>query len=677
MEFKGLLALAREARKADSAQIITRVPWSDQAKGFARESGIDILTYAEKVSQLINFKVYLQNLIDRFEAPNSGRPSEPPMLKYYIDLSAERSENGKTENLSIVNEYIYQWLQKNNTYRQIVILGGYGAGKSSLCLKIAYDLARSYLNEPQSIRIPILINLREFTKTFKIEALIINFLDDECNVVNPKFQLFKAMNDAGMFLVIFDGFDEMAVKTDSDVLESNLQEIEKLAASPNAKVILTSRPEYFIGVEEESKAFRPALSIIRTREVEYEALKILPWDKKQVENFIEKRVPLIKGAKRHWTYYKDQIGSIPNLSDLSQRPVLLEMIVKTLPVLIESCVDINLPNLYEIYLSEEIKRQRVLQKRTLLITDSLRFSLLETFATESYCDSASAITFADAHGRIGQELKPARNEHEAYTRDFLTCSFLLRKGDEYQFSHKSILEYLVAKHLKSEIDAGNPDVFGRCLINPVITDFLVQLRPDASRLWHWINASQQKATHYSSYAISNAATLLCALDKGAFAGKDLSGLVILGANLSGANLRGVNFKGTVLNNVSLKGARFKKADIMPANISNSTFSFHFKSDYILNRDTAFSDYNATFSKLWGKESYYLSEDLAVDSELEAMSMSYFKDGSTAAIDIKVKDLNRCETLRQELSIKLSKPVALYADEYDEIVSSFLNTRESK
>ena len=51
---------------ADSAEIITRVPWGDPAKGFALKSGITLLTFTEKISQLINFthilKKRLKNL---------------------------------------------------------------------------------------------------------------------------------------------------------------------------------------------------------------------------------------------------------------------------------------------------------------------------------------------------------------------------------------------------------------------------------------------------------------------------------------------------------------------------------------------------------------------------------------------------------------------------------------
>jgi hypothetical protein len=71
----------------------------------------------------------------------------------------------------------------------------------------------------------------------------------------------------------------------------------------------------------------------------------------------------VKEADQPWIYYRDQIRKIGSLSDLSQRPVLLDMIVKTLPRLISSGEAINLPNLYKNYLLGEMKRQKVLKKR--------------------------------------------------------------------------------------------------------------------------------------------------------------------------------------------------------------------------------------------------------------------------------------------------------------------------
>jgi len=572
MEFKGLLDLARKSGEAESAAIITRVPWSDGAKGVAKQSGIELLTYEEKIAQLIDLSTYLKDLVARFERGDSCRPSEPPLGAYYVDLSAERTTKDGAEKIPVIDSYIDQWLRSDNGQRHLAILGEYGTGKTSWCQKVAHDLAVEYLKAPGSSRIPILFSLREFTKTLKIESLVTSFLDEECGVINPRFRLFQAMNQAGIFLLIFDGFDEMAVRVDIDTLEINLQEIEKLAAHPTSKVIITSRLEFFVSGEEEKKSLHPKGQLLATREREYEVVRIVPWDKDQVETFLKKRVPLVKDAKHRWTYYRDRINKIPGLEDLSRRPVLLDMIVKTLPQLIVSGKPINRPNLYETYLLGEIKRQKIVKKRKLLLSDPKRFSLLQRLALGFYTGDISAITFDDAMTYIRQFVKPQRAEREAYTRDFLTCSFLMREGDQYRFSHRSIMEYLAAKGLMEEITAKAPRVFARQRLDPVVAGFLVELDPSAETLWAWLESTRSAKKEAVSYLGGNAASLLCKLDRTALAGRDLSETVLLGADLSSADLRGANLRGAILKEVILFHAQFLKEDLESAIISGVNVS---------------------------------------------------------------------------------------------------------
>src|SRR5205085_499650 len=218
MQFQGLLVSARRSGEVESAEIITRTPWGDAAKGFAHREGIELLTYTEKISRLIDFSRYLKDAVDRFAVRDPLRPTEPPLGKYYVDLSAERNAGDQTEKLPVINTYINQWLQADNTQRHLAIFGEYGAGKSSLSQKLTHDLAAAFLADPNASRIPILLNLRDFIGKLDIEAYITSFLDRECRVTNPKIDLFRKMNDAGIFLLIFDGFDEMAVKVDADTL---------------------------------------------------------------------------------------------------------------------------------------------------------------------------------------------------------------------------------------------------------------------------------------------------------------------------------------------------------------------------------------------------------------------------------------------------------------------------
>jgi len=67
MQSKGLLDTARKAVEADSPEIITGAPWSDQAKGFSLTSGVELFTYEGKMAQLIDLRGYLKDVAAGFE----------------------------------------------------------------------------------------------------------------------------------------------------------------------------------------------------------------------------------------------------------------------------------------------------------------------------------------------------------------------------------------------------------------------------------------------------------------------------------------------------------------------------------------------------------------------------------------------------------------------------------
>lgn len=679
MAFKGLLDVARKDGNADSAEIITRVPWSDQAKGFAKTSGVELFTYTEKISQLIDLTPYMKGLVNKFDKGDPARPTEPPLGSYYVDLSAQKDVQVETDRASavrnrrvqgaerkghipVIDTYIHQWLQEDSN-RQLAIFGEYGSGKSTLCQKVARDLALSHLNDPSSSRIPILLNLREFVGKLDLEAYITSFLDRECNVVNPRIELFRAMNEAGIFLMIFDGFDEMAVKVDADTLESNLLEIEKLASSKRSRTLLTSRPEYFVSVREESEALSPKINPFLNREAEYEPLKILPWNGAQVEQFLQRRVPLVKGADQPWTYYRDQIRQIGSLSDLSQRPVLLDMIVKTLPRLISSGEAINLPNLYKNYLLQEMKRQKVLKKRSFLLSDDDRLQLLQDLALDIYQNPTQSLTFTEAQKRIEKDLKPPKPELEAHTRDFLTNSFLIRRGDEYRLSHKSILEFLVAMSLSKEIEFDHLDIFGSFWIDYEILKFLEKLQPNIKTLFRWIQLTKGGAPRGASWLGTNAANLLILISRDYFAGKDLSDTMLSHVDFGEADLRDADLKNARLNNATLLGAKFSKKDLALTKITDATVSFYVLKTSRTRKNRA--------------ENLYNSLDLALKKKFGFFAHSSFRDDLVWEMIAAVKDIQDLELSREKLSGALSTKVAVFFDECEQLVREDKAKRRTK
>lgn len=666
MQFAGLLDLARKTGEADSAEIVTKVAWGDQAKGFAHARNIALLTFEQKVSQLIDFSLYLEKVTREYEEGVAGKESEPALARYYVAPSAELSASKDSKAIPDLDQYISEWLDATQS-RQLAVLGEYGTGKTCFCRKLTHDLVSSYFSNPGRTRIPLLFNLRDFTKTLSIESLITAFLDGVCGVPNPRFQLFRTMNDAGVFLLIFDGFDEMAVRVDADTLEINLREIEKLARPPKARVLLTSRTEYFVSAEEQARVFQPQGQILATRDVEYQPVAIQPWDDDRIELFLQRRVPLVPGVKEDWTFYRDNLRSIPGLSDLAKRPVLLEMIVRTLPQLIASGERINRPNLYHTYLIAELKRQKVVKQRILLMPEATRLAVLQDLAAKFYQQDEPSITFSEALEQIEKSVHPPRSELEAHARDFLNCSFLIRDGDDFRFSHRSIMEYLVASALFAEVVSSRPKAFGKLRLDLVVAGFLAEMKPQADTLFAWIDSTKSARQRRPAFIGGNAITLLCMKNDAIFIDRDLSRANLTGARFFTADLTRTELGGCILKNVDLASAHYEEEKLRKAEVNDAVFGLFLHLKHRRRKGTPEPD----ISKLIQDMPATLG---VAPPQAKLLSWHWTRDEtghSLSYLEILCSNLDVLKEIRENLPLKLPiQSTAVFSSEFREFSEQF-------
>ncbi len=653
LEFHGLLEFARRSDQAESAEIITRVPMSDEAKGFALQAGLTLLTYNEKLARLLDFRSYLDRIVQSFDAGDPSRSGDPPLRSYWIDLKGTEYKKDMEQEIDDLSSHILRRVLEKERKRPVAVFGEYGSGKSSFCQKLARDLAAGYLNDPALSRIPILMNLRNFVDKFDIEAFVTSFLDRECDVSNPRYQIFREMNDAGLFVIILDGLDEMTTRVSSDTLESNLLEIGKLAGSRNGRIVLTGRAEHFISQDEESHVLNKQATLMNTRSIEYDLVRIKPWDDSEVEEFLKKRVPLIKKSYRKWTHYRDRIKEIPGLSDLSQRPILLEMIVKTLPKLVVDGRKIDRPSIYRTYLTEEIKRQKVSKKRSFVLTDDQRMTLLKTLATEVCIEGVKPITFGEAVTLVEKVLKPERHELDSYTRDFLTNSFLTRRGDEFQFSHGSFLEYLAATSFFEEIVAGKPVLFGKSRMDPAVSRFIAEMKPNLQTLRNWIDANKE-IDNNSPFVGGNAASILNHLGTRYAPELNLSGKNLTGTMLSGADLQKNTLERTILADAVLTDVSFSRETLATAQLARTTFSFRING----NRMRVGYSGNQLFISLESIANRYPNLKL-----LRLYQSQTDKDRLIFRGLMQISDLEDFESFRSTVETFLNLRIAFYSEEY--------------
>ena len=138
-----------------------------------------------------------------------------------------------------VESYIQKWLAEPGR-RHLALLGSYGQGKSTVALMLTYHLLMAYHDIPP--RIPILIELRgRNLQNLKPYAL----LGQWAGHYGLDGRALVQLHDAGRLLLIFEGFDEMAYLADIEMRMSYFRALWEFARYPNAKILISGRPNLF------------------------------------------------------------------------------------------------------------------------------------------------------------------------------------------------------------------------------------------------------------------------------------------------------------------------------------------------------------------------------------------------------------------------------------------------
>ncbi len=601
-----------EQNNLNEGLVVTMLEVSHEVKETFQKSGagyLDMRTYESIWKSLIDFNKYLQRRVDEYRTVVPERSDDPPLDKVYVPLCAERryyqadldstgilamkSPNVPGKGYQVIWEgdlekEVKQWLSDTDpTTARLALLADYGSGKSTFCQHLAATLAIDYLfiqeHERYHQRIPLLIPLRDFGRNpVDLKGYLVTYLKQYCRVDNPDVEALMKMAEAGLLLFILDGFDEMASRGTSDTVSMNIEQFEQVANVAQNKVLLTTRPEYFFNMYQEQRVLQA-----------YPCLYLQPFSEQQVDLYLEKRVPFLKPrkgeSKKNWKYYREQINAIHDLSDLVHRPVLLEMIVKTLPVLVAEGEAVNRPNLYQRYLEGELDRQILKQRRDLLIRREKRFDIIERIALELYRTDKVELTSKEILEVSKGLLTPEQQEEmEGSLREIVTCSFLIRTGNEYRFSHQSFLEYLVALRLAKDILDDERENFRLKPLTRVIRDFLLELELgvvqrssttnnavvsfDRKKLEGWFRSDPQDSW-VSGNIVSLLAKLLqpeqwrqLPLRKANLEGADLRQADLRQADLYGANLYGANLLQANLEKADLEGADLRQADLRQADL---------------------------------------------------------------------------------------------------------------
>ncbi|KAG0299529.1 hypothetical protein BGZ97_003653 [Linnemannia gamsii] len=424
----------------------------------------------------------------------------------------------------------------------MLIMGDSGSGKSTFCRHLEHQLWSIYENHGP---IPLFVNLATIdqpdedlvTKLLKAN----HFSEDQILELKLKRQ----------FVLICDGYDESWQM--SNLHKTKLNQ----PGQWNAKMVISSRTQ-FLGPDYRAR-FMPqdGTNLYRSAADLFQEATIAPFSEEQIESYVQQYVLL---EPKTWTMqeYMDKLTAISSLMDVVKNPLFLILALEVLPSVAEdqqakSDISITRTRVYDLLVDQwfHINLKR-LQNRSLPKDeiDELDRLIEEGFEKQvvEYCTKLAIAIFEKQEGRPVVQYHHIKDKDtwksaffgpQPRVRLLRDSSLLVRVGNMYRFSHRSMLDYFFSRAVSdpsnhgdnnnlSTLDAGGPIFKYNFLCEPSVIWFLssrVQYLPEFQRqLLDIIQQSRSDATDGIGIAAANAISIL----------------IRAGVQFNGANLRGVH-----------------------------------------------------------------------------------------------------------------------------------------
>ncbi|XYH93636.1 pentapeptide repeat-containing protein [Sorangium sp. So ce1128] len=526
---------------------------------------------------LIDFSRYLQWQTTRLE----NDAVYPPSI--YVDQRMRVLDPEEGDEKDALEE-LTAWLGSPHG-RFVVILGDFGTGKTFLLHELARRLGAS--GGPV---VPVLLEMRSLEKARSLDELVAQHLA-RSKMEAIRLQAFNFMLGEGRIALLFDGFDELALRVSYDRAAEHFDTLIQ-AAQGNAKVVVTSRSQHFLSDRQVRMALAERAALIQGHRL----AKLLPFTKDQIRRFLNKRL----GSEAAGEERLRLLDDVKDLLGLSANPRMLSFISEIdsgeLKAARERAGEITSAGLYRLlierWLKNEFTRANPRGAPPGLSIDQLR-KAVTTLAMLLWQRTERTLDPSELPQRLlddVQALSERRLESGTLAHQLGSGTLLVRDEDgNFGFIHQSVLEWLVAREAATEVlKTGDSAALGVREMSDLMIDFFGDLaRPEVSL--GWADAALRGAA--GEMAKKNALRMQARL-RGEIVGveltvlpgervelaghdlrgEDLSGQDLRGANLSGANLSDARLVETRLEGASLARATLAQADLTRARLSGADLS---------------------------------------------------------------------------------------------------------
>ena len=548
---------------------------SEDTIATAERLGLRLFSFIE-YQGLIDFREYVKKQTERL----SRDDVYPPNL--YVQQRMEFQAGFEPLSTDDALGQVCNWVSESEP-RFVLILGNVGTGKTFLLREIARTLGQQF-GTPTSFAppAPLLIELRTLEKAHKLDQLLAS------HFARHDFRRFdlsalRYMIRQGRVVLLFDGFDELALRVGYDKAAAHLDTLIE-AANGDARLVVTSRTTHF----ESDKQVRGALGrhVEDVRGLRYCRLK--PFDQTQIRTFLVHRFE----SEREANLWLQLLKDIRDLLGLSGNPRMLSFICQLTRNQLEDARThsghVSAAQLYDILLLKHWLGHEMARSHP--------DGAAELLTPQQWLDSVTALAL-ELWSRVDRWLTTKELDRvvlaalQRYAPDKLSQTeeathalgsgtlFIWDEESRFTFIHQSVLEWLVARRIAKELQAEEPlSLLDSGTLSDLMADFLLDLNELVAT--KWCSSVLRVGPTASDSARKNALTVyqrqLKRLEdavaradhvehlqaeqrlydwhyvSGIQGGIDLSGQSLQGRDLTGVDLRRANLRGTDLRAVLLR-----------------------------------------------------------------------------------------------------------------------------
>ena len=465
------------------AAMVSNVGYSADAKGkVIGNKTIRLLTLSDLEGEIFSTSEALFRCCTDYERQS--------IIGEYIPLPATSS--GSVSSIPDAAGFLLDWAGREDGLMTLV--GDFGSGKTTVMDRLFYMLAKTRI-KTGATRYPIQLRLRGLLNHGSLWSFVSSSLRDSQYITTSQ-SIFNSMLQAGEFVVLLDGFDEIHTGATAADRGRYLAHLLELIGSPSP-CILSTRPTYFSSFREmdemfrrllepktdfqrlekspvdparllERFNFRPSKSVstasLRT------ALELSPLQKEDIVRYLgnfEAAIATKTGADVEAAF--SFLESIYDIKDLMTRPLLLNMVVVTV---VEGNLDttdrtasIGPSTLYDLYTQICSKRdegKKTGRRGGQFLSPGIRLAACRELAISMLRKGAIELTSLEVETAIDRVAVPGikakqdgdkREFRERCVTDIRSCSFLRSAEDDgmLRFAHKSYFEFFVAQYFLLEV----------------------------------------------------------------------------------------------------------------------------------------------------------------------------------------------------------------------------------